>query len=129
MSLATSLLPRAFWILGLTLWSLAIECDRLTMATRDAVAEAAIPSSRRQRFIRRIAVVSVALSLAAALWLPCLHFFYRPRLEDYASPAGLPPKARALAARHLALWDDPALRAAELRRMGCRHSQDNTTVA
>lgn len=68
-------------------------------------------------------MVTVALSLAAALWLPCLHFLYRPRLADYAAPARLPPKARALAARHLALWDDPALRAAEVRRMRASNAE------
>jgi hypothetical protein len=93
------------------------------MKTPDAMAVAAVPSSRRRRFIRRIALVAVALSMAAVLWLPCLHFCYRPRFADYASPEGLGPKARALATRHLALWDDPARRAVEIRRMRASNAE------
>jgi hypothetical protein len=62
-------------------------------------------------------VVAVALSIATALWLPCVHLFFKPRLEEYISTVGLPAKARALAARHLALWNDPARRAEEVRRI------------
>jgi hypothetical protein len=76
-----------------------------------------IPSPLGRRFIRRLAVIALGLSIASALWLPCVHLLFKPRLEDYTSPAGLPAKAHALAARYLALWNDPARRADEMRRM------------
>lgn len=51
----------------------------------------------------------LCLALATALWLPCLRLLH-------ARPDG-PSKARALAARHVRLWSDPALRAREVARM------------
>jgi hypothetical protein len=57
----------------------------------------------------------VALGVATALWLPALQFVFTP-----AEPEA---DARALAARHLALWSDPALRAAEVDRMRARNAE------
>lgn len=68
------------------------------------------------RFLRVIG----ALILASLLWLPAFHYLFKPKLQDYRSAVGIPPKTRMIAARHLNLWLDPALRAAELGRM--RHS-------
>ena len=65
----------------------------------------------------RVTLGLLSLLLATAVWLPCLHLFFTPRLTDYARPAGLAPEARALAARHFALWENPPSRAAELQRM------------
>jgi hypothetical protein len=75
------------------------------------------------RLVRRLGVVAVALSLATALWLPCLHLLFAPRPADYVSSAGLPPKVRALVARHLALFDDPARREDEIRRMRASNAE------
>jgi hypothetical protein len=66
---------------------------------------------------RRAVSAIVALSLAAAVWLPCLHLFYRPKPGDGLGSARPSPMARKLAARHLELWTDPALRAGEIGRM------------
>jgi hypothetical protein len=74
-------------------------------------------------FLRRLVVVAVALSIATALWLPCVHLLFKPRLEEHASPTGLPAKAGALAARHLALWNDPTLRAEEMRRIRASNAE------
>lgn len=57
----------------------------------------------------------MALGAATALWLPALRFVFTP-----ADPAA---DARALAARHVALWSDPASRAAEVGRMRARNAE------
>lgn len=64
-----------------------------------------------------------ALILAAAIWLPCLHFFFRPNVADFWQEQGVPPIARQLAARHLAIWTDPQLRAQELAQMQQRNPE------
>lgn len=60
---------------------------------------------------------TVALAVASVLWLPCLHLFFRKPLSDFYQPSGVSPKARQLAARHLQLWTEPALRQTELKKM------------
>jgi hypothetical protein len=59
----------------------------------------------------------VALALGAAIWVPSLHLFFRKPLTDFCQEKGVSPKARQLAARHLQLWTEPALRQAELKKM------------
>ena len=59
----------------------------------------------------------IALAVAAAMWLPSLHLFFRPDLADFHLPNAVAPQAPALAAHHLALWEDPARRALEMKRM------------
>jgi hypothetical protein len=58
-----------------------------------------------------------AVALATAIWLPCLHFFFRQPLADFYQEKGISPKAAQLATRHLKLWTEPALRQAELKKM------------
>ncbi len=58
-----------------------------------------------------------AFCLAAVIWLPCLHLFFRKPVSDFYRQNGISPRARELAARHLQLWTEPALRQAELRKM------------
>jgi hypothetical protein len=72
------------------------------------------------RLVKRILTGTAALAVAAAIWIPCLHLFFARGAEDFHSAKGLSPEAEQLAARHLQLWTDPALRARELERM--RHS-------
>ena len=62
----------------------------------------------------RILAGLAALVVAAAIWLPCLHLVFTRPLSDFRQNQGLSPKARQLAARHLQLWTDPALRNQEL---------------
>ncbi len=66
---------------------------------------------------RRLLLTVLALALACAVWFPSVHFLYRPNLPDYYAQQGLSPKARALAARHLELWTNEELLAAELAKM------------
>ncbi len=66
---------------------------------------------------RRLLLTAVSLLIAAAIWLPCMHLLFEPDLNEYRVARGIAPRARSLAARHLALWEDPALRAEEFRKM------------
>lgn len=66
---------------------------------------------------RRVALAAVSLLIAACVWIPCVHLFFAPHLEDYGDTKGIPPEARALAKRHLAFWADPQLHAEELDKM------------
>lgn len=66
---------------------------------------------------RRLVLALLALVLAAATWLPLVHLLYTPRLADFWARDGIPPLTRLIANRHLALWTEPALLAAELARM------------
>jgi hypothetical protein len=70
-------------------------------------------TSLRGRLLRGL----VALTLATAIWIPSLHFFFTRNVGDFRQPVGLSPKAEQLAARHLQLWTDPKLRERELCRM------------
>jgi hypothetical protein len=67
--------------------------------------------------LKQAGVGLAALALATAIWVPCLHVFFRKPLADFYQQKGLSPKASQLAARHLQLWTEPSLRAAELRKM------------
>jgi hypothetical protein len=66
---------------------------------------------------RRVVVVGASLILATLVWLPAVHLFFRPPLSEINSLHGVPPKATAMAERHLRLWSDPAARQKELTRM------------
>jgi hypothetical protein len=73
--------------------------------------------------IKRISRGAAALALAAAIWVPCLHFFFAKEVGEFREPKGLSPKATQLAARHLQLWTDPALRQRELDRMRASNAE------
>ena len=73
--------------------------------------------------IKRFLAGCSALLMGAALWLLCLHLFYTRPAAAFHSAAGLSPKARQLAGRHLQLWTDPALRQQELRRMRASNAE------
>lgn len=66
----------------------------------------------------RPARAASALAVATLLWLPAVHLLFRPAPADLGgAPREVSPLARALVARHLRLWSDPALRAVEVERM------------
>lgn len=67
--------------------------------------------------IKRVLAGLGALVAAALVWLPCLHLLFTRPVTAFRAEAGLSPEARQLAARHLQLWTEPALRDAELQRM------------
>jgi hypothetical protein len=66
---------------------------------------------------KKLLLTLVAIAIAAGLWLPSMPLLFRPNLARYISDTGISPKAQALAARHLALWSDPDLRAGEIAKM------------
>lgn len=67
--------------------------------------------------LKRIGLGLLAMIVASVIWLPCVHFFFRKPVTEFRAASGISPMAAALAARHLKLWTDPALRQVELRRM------------
>ncbi len=69
------------------------------------------------KLVKRILTGAAALVIAAAIWIPCLHFFFTRSVENFRSAKGISPEAQQLAARHLQLWTDPASREQELNRM------------
>ena len=73
----------------------------------------------RSRFL----IALLSLILAVAIWLPTVHLFFRPRLVDFRQAHGIAPQVRPLAARHLALWEDPVRRAAEINRMRANNAE------
>ena len=72
---------------------------------------------------KRILTGFVAILIAACIWLPCLHFFFHVPATDFHSAQGVSPQARELAARHLQLWTEPALREQELRKMRASNAE------
>ena len=50
---------------------------------------------------KRIGLGVLSILVAAAIWLPSLHFFFR---ESAPGPTGIHPKARKIAARQIELW-------------------------
>jgi hypothetical protein len=73
--------------------------------------------------LKKFLTGSVALLIAAAIWLPCLHFFFFRSAHDSRDVPGLSPQARQLAARHLQLWTDPKLRDQEIKRMRASNAE------
>jgi hypothetical protein len=66
---------------------------------------------------RRALIATISLLIAAAIWLPTVHLFFRPSGAEHAPAGPLSPRGDALLARQLALWEDPTERAAVLDRM------------
>lgn len=65
----------------------------------------------------RLAIALASFLIAALIWLPLLHFFFRPKLDNYYSENGIPPRTERIAAYQLGLWADPEKRAEEIERM------------
>jgi hypothetical protein len=59
----------------------------------------------------------VSLGLASAIWLPSLHLLFRPDVDDYLKTDGIAPRARALAARQMEVWANPAAGHHEIEKM------------
>ncbi len=59
----------------------------------------------------------LALAAAAILWLSCIHLVFGPNPDPFFEPGVVSPKARMMAEHLMARWTEPALLAAELRRM------------
>lgn len=67
--------------------------------------------------MRRFLSSSATLLLATAIWVPCLHLFFRPDPAHFLVATGISPRARQLAATQLATWSDPNRLQQELARM------------
>ncbi len=66
---------------------------------------------------------TVSLLVATVVWLPCLHLFFTNSPETFRDKQSLAPKARELAARHLQIWTEPALRRRELEKMRASNAE------
>ncbi|MBL7222370.1 MAG: hypothetical protein ISS72_00825 [Candidatus Brocadiae bacterium] len=66
---------------------------------------------------RRLLLGSLALALAAAVWLPTLSLLFHRDPVPYLGTGEAAPRARAMALRHVRMWTDPALREREIAAM------------
>jgi hypothetical protein len=89
----------------------------LSLSSLASVNSLCFMNSRLKAHLKNAGVGLLALMLASALWLPCLHLFFRKPLSNFYQENAISLKARQLAARHLQLWTEPALREAELKKM------------
>src|SRR5580704_10622256 len=64
--------------------------------------------------LRRRLIGSSSIVLATAIWLPAVHLFFQPSLDDFRQTAAVAPRATELASRQLNLWEDPAKRQKEI---------------
>lgn len=76
----------------------------------------AVPADAPPRRAREVAISVLSLALAAAIWLPAVHWFFQPDAADELGP-GLSERSAGLAARFQDIWADPAERAREVERM------------
>lgn len=88
-----------------------------------AVIAGFIGGARRASTPRTVVRWTVALLIAALVWLPLVHFVFKPRLADWRTPRGVPREAAALAGRQLAVWTDPALAAGQVARMRATNAE------
>jgi len=72
---------------------------------------------------KRLVVGLTSLALAAAIWLPSVHWFFRRGPERFRSGSSVSEVARQLANRHVEIWTDPALRRYELERMRASNAE------
>ncbi len=75
-----------------------------------------MPAIRHTRF-RELCLKFAALAIGLAIWLPLARFVFREDVARFRVSSGVAAKARALAARHWALWTDPERRTRELASM------------
>lgn len=74
-------------------------------------------SATNHRPATRLGLATLMVLLGLLVWLPCVHWVFRPRLSEVRSEGAIPLRARELAARQMRLWADSGLRDAELTRM------------
>jgi hypothetical protein len=79
--------------------------------------ESSVPAATDAPLWKRILLGTASLAVAAAIWLPCLHFFFRPPLPAPQSAAEVQPLADRLTSQQLYLWTDAASRERELAKM------------
>ncbi|WP_437639204.1 hypothetical protein [Sorangium sp. So ce854] len=83
----------------------------------------AAPRPRSARRLRRFGDVALSVLVAAAVWLSCLHLFFRREPAEHRPSGALSPRGRALLAHQLSLWEDAAARDATLARMRATNAE------
>lgn len=73
--------------------------------------------------LKKVLATTIAMTLAAVIWLPCVHLFFQQPASEFHSRTGISRKARQLAVRHLELWTDEKLRQGELNRMRASNAE------
>ncbi|MDK1031592.1 MAG: hypothetical protein QGD94_06275 [Planctomycetia bacterium] len=86
----------------------------MTSNAPESPAPAAQPALRLRT---RLLLTVISLVVAAAIWLPSVHLFFRPPASAISRDSGIPPLARKIAERHLHLWRAPRLLEQELDKM------------
>ena len=66
---------------------------------------------------KRILLGIFCLIIAAVIWLPVMHFFFKRGFGKYYCDDGVGIKAGQFAARHIALWTKPDIGQSEISRM------------
>jgi len=94
-----------------------METQLSNSATARRADESALPIEKTKTNRARQLTGLIALFIAAAVWLPCVHFFFSGGHAPSERDQPLSSFASALAERHLALWTDPVLKEHELSRM------------
>jgi hypothetical protein len=69
------------------------------------------------QLVARVLLAFAAVAVATAIWLPCMHLFFRPDVTDFRVPAGLSQEVRAMGEHHLQLWTDSQSREHEIEKM------------
>jgi hypothetical protein len=69
------------------------------------------------QLVARVLLAFAAVAVATAIWLPCMHLFFRPDVTDFRVPAGLSQEVRAMGEHHLQLWADSQSREHEIEKM------------
>ncbi|MBL4846257.1 MAG: hypothetical protein JKY65_12070 [Planctomycetes bacterium] len=66
--------------------------------------------------VKKLGLLVLSIALATTIWLPTLHVLFRPN-EEELTQEGVSPRARALATRHLGLWEDAGALSSTLKQM------------
>ena len=68
---------------------------------------------------KQCVLLFIVLFSATLVWLPCMHFFFRPDINAYlcGNQDGIPVMTRKIAARHLRLWENPKNTSDDITKM------------
>jgi len=67
--------------------------------------------------LKRITLTVLSLLVGIVVWVPCLRFVSQTDPGNYRATTVIPKKTRALAARHLKLWQDVEFKQSDLAQM------------
>jgi hypothetical protein len=69
------------------------------------------------KWFERLSVGVLSLLIAAVIWLPMVHLFFRGDFDQYFSEEGIGRKTDILAQRQIRVWTDPETRDREIQKM------------